>query len=246
MVRFINLVLTALGMAVSAALLFYAVLLPQNFDGRVRDFAIAEVQDRVTGLINMLPGDSVTEFGGVLGQGLQERMDALRAEIATEHREMTRHILAGLMGDAEARDLARAIYDDTLARYGVAFERLESMTLERYHEVLGQLRRDVTIFCSLNLLAFTAAFTLALFMPAASKELLPLSLVLTATIILSILWYVLGQDWVMTIIFSNYWGWSYATAMMVIFALLADIALNRARVIRIIGDYVGSLIGAAS
>ncbi|MCG8440685.1 MAG: hypothetical protein MI723_02645, partial [Caulobacterales bacterium] len=89
------------------------------------------------------------------------------------------------------------------------------------------------------------AFVLAVFRGRASRHLLPISMALTGATALAILWYAFGQDWVMTIVFNDYWGWAYAVVLMVLSAFMFDIALNRARLTSIVFNSVGNLVGTS-
>ncbi|MGB3626759.1 MAG: hypothetical protein WA989_13070 [Henriciella sp.] len=79
-------------------------------------------------------------------------------------------------------------------------------------------------------MAFALALFLSIFRGPAARHLLPISITLTVTTILAVVWYAFGQDWVMTVIYSDYWGWGYSFLLAGLSALMIDIAANRARV----------------
>ena len=60
--------------------------------------------------------------------------------------------------------------------------------------------------------------------------------------------YLVGQDWLHAIVFGDYVGWGYALYLGTVALLVADVALNRARVttrlVNVALDAVGSTLTA--
>jgi len=110
---------------------------------------------------------------------------------------------------------------------------------------MSELRGDLAIFSGSNAVVLAFAFFLSFFRGRAAQHLLPISLALTTATLLMAYWYVFGQDWVMTIIFSNYWGWVYASVLAALSALLIDIAANKARVTSFLFNTIGQGIGSS-
>ncbi len=50
----------------------------------------------------------------------------------------------------------------------------------------------------------------------------------------------------MTIIFSNYWGWTYPIVLSIIIFFLADIAANKARITSAVFNFIGNAVGGAA
>jgi hypothetical protein len=253
-IRAINLTLTAVGAAVFAALLLYIVLAPTDFDQRTRDFAIAVVESRVQESLSDVArsetADRLTEIAGRLSERLEQRINALRDALDAGLDVFIADVLAAACElDCDRRDEARQavrdFFEDSIARYGFALERIESLIVGEYEETMGELRADLSIFSGGNFLALAFAFGLAVFRGPAAAHLLPISLALTAATALAVTWYVLGQDWVMTIIFNDYWGWAYDVLLAVLALLMIDIAANRARVTSVVLNRVGNVFGGA-
>jgi len=76
-------------------------------------------------------------------------------------------------------------------------------------------------------------------------HLLPISVLLSVSTLLMVVWYGFGQDWVMTILYSNYWGWMYSVYLASLFVLMADIAVNQARIMSAIINAFGAAVGKA-
>ena len=58
--------------------------------------------------------------------------------------------------------------------------------------------------------------------------------------------YVFNQNWLWTIVFNDYWGWSYLVFVGVLFAFLMDIAFNRGRITTRVINFFCHLVGAAA
>ena len=237
--RAINLGLSSIGVAIFAALLLYVTLAPQDFDRRTRDFAIAQVEGKVQKKLESAArsetADRLTSLAGRYSKRLEERINELRGALDRGLDVFIADVLAAACElDCERRDKAREavhkVFNDAIARYGFALDRLQGIIVGEYREVMGELRADLTIFSASNLLAFVFALILAIVRERAAPHLLPVSIALTGATLLATAWYALGQDWVLTILTSSYWGWGYATLLAAVALVMIDIAVNRARV----------------
>lgn len=250
-----NFLLTALGMAVFGLLSIYLLIAPDDFNQRTRTFAISKVQQETEAALADVAASSSAEeiasIAGVFSKRLESEIDALRRSTESGAPELIAEILAAACRlDCERKEAAdekiRGVFNSLIDRYGVALERARSMVVGEYDRVMNELRADLLIFSASTFAAFCAAFLLALHRGAASVHLFPLSITLTLATALAIFWYIFGQDWVLSIIFSDYWGWSYATLLGVLWILLADIAINRARITTEIINAIGQSFGSFS
>jgi len=69
-------------------------------------------------------------------------------------------------------------------------------------------------------------------------------LLVLATLIASTI-YIFGQDWFYTILYNDYMGFGYLVYLSVIFSVLMDIVLNKARVTTEIINGVAQGLGSA-
>jgi hypothetical protein len=247
-----NLVLSMLGAITFAILFLYMTLSPRDFDRRVNNFAVARVQERVDHDLNMLAQSRVIQnasrLAGAFSKDLQQRVDQFRAAPREGLNRFIRDVLAAeCLQDCERRQQARnaadSFYKRVLARYGVALDRLQKMAAGHYQDVMEQLRHDLRIFAGSSFLAFVFAVGLSLLRGQAARHLLPVSMALTTATILAIIWYVFGQDWVIAVIFNDYWGWAYAAVICTLTGLMLDIALNKARITSLGLNAIGNAIG---
>jgi len=254
-IRHINIALTSLGAAVFAALFLYISVAPKDFDQRTRAFAISkvasEVDDQLSSITESDAANRVSEYAGIISDRLQSRVDTMRDRLDTGIDVLIADILAAACElDCDRREEAalavREYYESSILRHGIALERLQSLVLGEYDEVMQALRADLKIFSGSSAMALIFALILAIFRGRAAAHLLPISLALTGATIVAALWYALGQDWVTTVLFSNYWGWTYAVLLTGLSVLMIDIAANRARVTSFIFNAIGNAFGGAS
>lgn len=253
-IRRVNLVLSAVGAAVFAALFLYIAVAPKDFDQRTRDFAIAKVKDKVDGELSGAArsetADSISDFAGVFSERLQTQIEEMRAGLDAGAAGFIADVLAAACKlDCERRAQAEiavtAFYEATIARYGVHLERMQNLIEGEYDAIMSDLRADLKIFTASSFAALAFALLLSIFRGPAAAHLLPFSFALSGSTVLATLWYALGQDWVMTIIFSNYWGWAYPSVLAVIAFFLCDIAANKARITSFVLNGIGNAFGGA-
>ncbi len=253
--RIINIALTFVGMIIFGALFAYISTAPEDFDQRTRDFAIAKIEgkvdDQLSSIADSDTANRVSDFAGRISDRLQSRVDDMRESLDSGMHELIADILAAACKlDCERRDEAassvRQVFESSILRHSMALDRLESLVVGEYEDVMSELRSDLGIFSGSTALAFCLALLLSIFRGRAAAHLVPISIALTAATVLAVLWYALGQDWVMTILFSNYWGWSYSILLGCLSVLMIDIAGNKARVTSFVFNTIGNGIGGIS
>jgi hypothetical protein len=247
-----NLVLSSAGVGIFAALLSYLSFDPGDFDKRVLDFALARVEVQVDNnlgdLANSAVLDKVSNLAGALSERFQRRIDELRAELRHGTDQFIADVLASACKlDCERRELARAavrrFYDGVIEKYGVGLDRVQNLIIGEYETVMKELRTDLTIFSGSNFFAFLLSLTLSLWRSNAARHLLPISFALSIATTLALAWYIFGQNWIMTIIFSDYWGWTYLVFVVSLTLLMIDIAANKARITSFLFNGICSLAG---
>jgi hypothetical protein len=55
---------------------------------------------------------------------------------------------------------------------------------------------------------------------------------------------VFGQNWILTVVYADYAGWSYLVGLGVLFLLLVDVGLNRARMTSEVLNAMARMIGS--
>jgi hypothetical protein len=253
-IRTVNVVLTAVGAAAFVAFFLYITLAPKDFDQRTRSFAItkvkAKVDDQFSKAAQSKAANKVTEVAGIFSERLEREIQILRDSLDAGVAEFIADVLAAACKlDCERRDEAAkavtAFYQSTIARHGLALDRMRNLIEGEYYAVMKALRDDLKIFSGSSFVALSFAFLLSIFRGNAAAHLLPFSIALSAATLIAVYWYVFGQDWVMTMIYSTYWGWAYPVVLSVIAVFLVDIAVNRARITTIVLNVIGNGLGGS-
>ena len=123
--------------------------------------------------------------------------------------------------------------------------RLFNLVEGQYAAIVQKLLRDLRIFSGSNAVAFLCLL-LATFKSGRTNAQLsvPTGLLLTATLI-SVYSYLFAQNWFFTILFDDYVGYGYAVYLAIVFVLLWDIILNRARITTSVADLILNAFGGA-
>lgn len=251
-IRRVNVVLTAVGAAAFIAFFLYITVAPKDFDQRTRSFAITKVKARVDDQFSKIAQSKVankaTEFAGNFSERLEREIQVLRNSLDAGVAKFIADVLAAACKlDCERRDEAEkavtAFYESTIARHGFALNRMRHLIEGEYDATMEELRDDLKIFSGSSFIALVFAFLLSVFRGNAAAHLLPFSIALSIATLIAVIWYVFGQDWVMTMIFSTYWGWAYPIVLSVIAVFLVDIAVNRARITTTVLNVIGNGLG---
>lgn len=187
---------------------------------------------------------SIAERLGVESEQIQESLDNnLPEKIAS--------VIASMCGyDCERKKaLAQSItsgYLDRIKSIRVTQDTLNDLIKGKYIEIVSNLKFDLRIFLGSNSLIFSILLIVSLAKPKAIAHLfVPGVLLLIATILASAI-YIFGQDWFYTILYNDYMGFGYLAYLAVIFGVLVDIALNKARVTTEVINGIANAVGSAS
>ncbi len=252
--RVICLVLSGIGTLLFGALFLYIQSDPAGFDKRIRDFALERVVSKVEGTLQNSSTDkafSVAEdAAGMFSDRLKGRVEEMRSALDAGLPEFVANVIATACEldcerKGEVEEAVRDFYESKIARYGVGIDTLNELVIGEYERVSNELRTDLSIFSLSNFVALFFAFLLAIFRGKAAAHLAPISILLTLSTLTACLWYVFGQDWVLTIIYSQYWGIGYSIFLAVVFASLLDIAFFKARVTSFVLNGITNALGAA-
>ena len=233
-IRLANICLTFLGGLVLGTLLYFVLSDPAKWEDRARAFLVSEIGERAadTRVAALRLGSTLplpSQIGTSTMTTAEAELDAAiqqLIQIAAEDGCLDSCAQYEALRDLFAKHFALA---GTRAEIALAY--LRDWSRAAYEDRRDGLYRDVLIFLGSNIAIMLLALALAVFRSRAAPHLLPISFLLCATTVLGSIWYLFGQDWVMTILYSSYFGWSYLALLTVIFSLLLDIAFNRARLI---------------
>lgn len=224
-------------------LLAYPKELERSAVGFIKQRIEADLRERFPGLGR----DALTQGAERLSAGLAERQRRLRQAIDDGLPALISEVVAGHCGCVAKVELAQSIEEgmrETLARLKSARGRLAEVIRDRYDAILAALRHELMIFLGTNLAAFGLVLAAAGLRGESSRPILLPAALLVVTVVLSSGLYLFNQDWFYAVLFQNYVGYGYAVGMAVIYALLVDIVMNRARVTRKVAAQLPGALGA--
>jgi hypothetical protein len=123
--------------------------------------------------------------------------------------------------------------------------RLTEFVQMKYLHVVAELKSDLRIFSATNAAACLLLLILSFARPRAVDHLVLPGLLLAAAVTISSYFYMFEQNWFFTLIHSDYVGFTYLGYLGMIFGLLLDIFLNRARVTTRLGNWGLNIVGSA-
>jgi hypothetical protein len=242
------------GIAIFGLALALTWLSPIQVERAARGFIQSEIERELAERISEAGAGALESRIGRLTKGLAERHEA---EIAGLRERMARGL------NAEIASTVARMQDPSCACRRLLLERLDSATearlaaLERagprlrrviegkYSEIVAELLRDLRIFAGSNLLAFLVLVILSFSRPDRVRQLFVPALLLVAAAIAASAVYLLGQNWFFTLIHGDFVGLAYTGWLLLIFGLLCDVALFKAKVTTLIVDVVFSALGKA-
>jgi uncharacterized membrane protein YeiB len=248
--RSLILVIAATGFAVFGTV-FALSYVSQSFVETVgKEVIRLEVQRRVAEKVEALDGSRLV--------GLAERLSGRNAEeLAAARRQLTDGLPAKV-AETVARmrsldcDCRRAVerrmtglLEGRAATFAQLNERLALLIRTKYMETAERLTREFRIFSGANAMVFGILGAVTLLRRKAKLQLVLPTLVLLGAACLTAYFYVFQQDWLYTILFSEYVGLGYFGYLSLAGALLADIAFNRARITTAIVNAAGNVVGSA-
>ena len=155
-----------------------------------------------------------------LAEGLPERIAGIIAQMSDLDCDCRRRIERSIRGGFEWR----------IATASQASERLDTLIRSRYIETAESLTREFRIFTATNAIVFALFSIAAALRRQAGWHLVPPAIVLLVAAGLTAYFYLFQQNWLHTILFSDYVGMSYVAYLGVVFFFLCDILFNRGRI----------------
>ena len=111
-------------------------------------------------------------------------------------------------------------------------------------EISEKLTREFRIFTGANAAVFALLALAAFIKRRAGLHLVAPATVLIVAASITAYLYLFNQNWLHTILFSNYVGFAYVGYLSIVFGFLCDILFNRARVTTKLLNITFNIIGS--
>lgn len=229
-----------------------------SIPGWVEDFAAefieGEVSEEIDQTIDALKAPESKGALAKLARKVQsqneEKIVKLKLSLKDNvHQRMARALAQIRALDCECRKKWEGAFKDgfesNIALLQAANDKIIDFVQSTYMSVLAKLKRDIRIFTGTNAGVFLLLLIVSFLKPKAISHLfLPAILLLISTIVCTY-FYIFEQNWLLTIIYSDYLGLMYLVYLGLVFAFLCDIVFNRARVTTEIVNAILNAIGSA-
>ncbi len=240
-----------------AGFLFFALLFlatftsPIHIERAAKEFIQGQVEAKARDKIEGLGHPSFEKAAGLLANQLRDELSDIKRQLENGLPEKVAAVIAQMQDlTCECRKkLANAIRQSSEWRIA-SLKQAEAQLIEliegKYVEVVNKLVRDLRIFTGANAVAFLILLVVSFLKARAAAHLaLPGVLLLVSTLVSSYS-YLFAQNWFFTIIYNNYVGYGYVAYLSLIFLILCDVLLNRARITTEIINAVLSGLGQAA
>ena len=223
---------------------------PEKIEKSAKGFVKYQIEKEVREKQQRISESSVANKALSIAKRLGVESEQIQEDLANDLPEKIASVIASMCGyDCERKKaLAQSItsgYLDRIKSIEIAQDTLGNLIKGKYIEIVSNLKLDLRIFLGSNFLMFLILLGVSLAKPKAIAHLfLPGVLLLTATILASAI-YIFGQDWFYTILYNDYMGVGYFAYIAVIFGVLVDIALNKARVTTEVINGIANAVGSA-
>lgn len=245
--------------AIGAAIFMFFFVLTYHTPEWVEDFAAGYIEREASRQIDktidsfLPPGGegALSRLASALYEAneaeIERRRVALRLQV---HERMADAIVEIRNLDCECRDKwAEWIREGSIARVkalNTANEAIQEFIHVTYAQVVDDLKRDIRIFTGANAAMFLLLLAIAFLKPQAVLQLFVPGLLLAGATVICSYFYIFEQNWLLTIIHNDYLGFAYLAYLGLVFGLLCDIVLNRARITTEIVNGVLNAIGSAA
>jgi hypothetical protein len=243
--------LGATGTLLFSALFFFTFQRPAWVEQAARDFIATEVEEQVGAHVSRIDaGSALVQAAGVLHYANSERIARLESALQSKlHERIAAALVDVRRFDCECRARVAALLQagmlGALTSLDATNSRLDEFIQGRYLSVVGELARDLRIFTGANALACLSLLLLSFARPRAVNHLVLPGVLLAVAVAVSSYCYLFEQNWLFTIVFSDYFGVAYLGLLTFVFGLLLDVFLNRGRYTTRLGNWGLGIVGSA-
>lgn len=250
LVRRIVLVVGSIGCTLFTLALLSSVLSPGIVEKVAKGIIRHEVEKRINETVDALDSSFLVKKAEALSSGHAVDIAKTKRLLAQQLPARLASTIAEMQDlDCECRKSIETFIDrgfeNQIASDSAIQNRLTILIRSRYTEVAAQIVREFRIFTGTNALVFVLLIVAVLAKRQANLHLLPAAVVLLAAASVTAYLYLFNQDWLHTLVFSDYVGLGYVGYLGGVFALLCDILFNRARVTANVLSSALSSVGCA-
>jgi len=240
------------GILLFATLFVFTYSTPAWVETFARGFIEAEVAKQVDARIDGLKVEegegALAQVAGAIYRKNEQQIAELKADLKAKVHEQLADALVQIADlKCECRDRIAAFIAagdrGTIRLLDAMNARIVDIVQSNYLRIVAELKHDIRIFCASNCVAFLLLLLATLLRRQAIAPLFVPGILLAIAVITCSACYLFNQNWLMTIIYSDYLGYGYLASLAVVFGLLLDVLLNEARICGLILRIAGILVG---
>jgi hypothetical protein len=229
------LIFSFLGLGAFGLIFALSFLSPLLIEMAAREVVRIEVERRVGAKLDELSNSNVISLAQkALGKTDAELEEAKRALAADVPRKVAKGVADMLNADCDCRrkltEGAVTAHEERVSTLTQLRERLAGLVESAYASVRNSLLRELRILTASNAVAFAVLGLVTYFRQRAALQLALPAVVLAGAVVATTTLYLFNQNWLHTVLYSQYVGLGYVAYLGLVAALLADIVFNRARV----------------
>jgi hypothetical protein len=233
-IRTFLLLLSAVGTMLFGAALVTSLLNPGYVEETAKEIIRRQVERKVHEKIDALDEKFLSTKAGALINKHAEEAETARRQLKEKTPEKIAAVISEMRNlDCECRKKIenhfRDGFESKIVMASQAQERLTSLIRTKYMETAEKLTREFRIFTGINALVFALLGIAAFLKQGSGRHLILPALVLVVASTVTGYLYLFNQDWLHTILFSDYVGFTYILYLSMVFAFLCDVSFNRAR-----------------
>lgn len=210
-------------------------LAPLSVERAAREVIRIEVERRMGEKIEALSNAQVIRWARKALGRTEGEIESARRDLAENVPARVAEVMADMLkADCPCRrhlvEVATHARQQQLASLEQVREHLDEFIESAYASVSAKLLREFRIFTGANAAAFALLAGIAAWRRGVSVQLLPPAIILTGAVLTTGSLYLFKQDWLHTILYSDYMGMAYLAYLGLVAAWFADMLLNRARI----------------
>jgi hypothetical protein len=242
--------LAILGASLFMLAFITSYLSPIVIEQVAREVVRIEVGRRVGEKVDVLSNSKIVVLAQKKLHRTEQEIESARLALKEEAISKTGEVVAEMLNpDSECRkrlaEYARKVDDEQIPTLARLRNRLVVLIESTYQSVTYSLLREVRIVSASNATAFLLLGLAAILRKKAAFQLLVPAVILVGAVSLTFGVYLLGQDWLHTIIFGEYIGLGYSLYLLGVALLLSDILLFQAALTTSIVNGVLEFLGSA-
>ena len=238
-----------IGVLVFGFLVSITFLSPQTVEHSAKGFVQYQIEQELRAKHQSLVQSGAANKALNIARKLGVESDRIQKSLDDDLPAKIASVIASMCGyDCERKkSVARSVtkgYLDRIKSIEVAQKTLGDIIKGKYVEIIGNLKRDICIFLSVNLSIFLIVLLVSFLKPQATPHLFMPGILLLLSTVISTTIYVFGQDWFYTILYNDYMGFGYLLYVALIFSALMDIVFNKASVTTEIINGIADALGS--